>query len=53
MNSFLFIYFACYFLLIKLCFIKQWLNLINMVKQTMLLTNNYMQNKRRWSNTNF
>jgi hypothetical protein len=52
-NSFSFLSFACYFLLIKLCFVKQWLILINIVKQTLLLTYTDMQNKRRWENTNF
>jgi hypothetical protein len=46
-------FFTCYFLLIKLCFVKQWLTLMNTAKQILILTYTYMQNKRHWEDTNF
>jgi hypothetical protein len=48
-----FSFFFLLFSLIEFYFVKKWLILINIVKQTFFLTYIDMQNKRRWENTNF
>lgn len=54
-DSFLFLSFLLLgiFPVIKLCSVKHWSTLINMVQQTMLLTYTYVQHKKRWAITNF